>query len=152
MYYVHGEWKILVKEGYVLQWFSGCWNEEAAIKYCREFREKTAHLKGTQWAMVSFFDDWELGVPEIEPHIIEHCALFKDNGCIKDCHVYAATAVKSMQLENIVPHTDGNYERRVFDELKDAITWMKQCNFNIELMDFLSEADNTPYFKTNTLV
>ena len=114
MFAVHGNWQILVKDNYVLQWFSGCWNEEAAIQYSQEFQDKTQHLKGTQWAIISFFDNWELGVPEIESHLIEHCQRFKDNGCIKDCHIYSPSALKSMQLENIVPQSEGTYERRVF--------------------------------------
>jgi hypothetical protein len=142
MFLVHGGWEILVKDNYVLQWFSGCWNEEAAIKYCREFQEKTAPLKGTQWAIMSFFDDWELGVPEIEPHVIEHCRLFKENGCIKDSHVYTITAAKNMQLEGMVPHTEGNYERRVFSDVTDAIAWMKTCDFNIEAKDFITNIVN----------
>lgn len=138
MFLAHGDWKILVKDNYVLQWFSGCWNEEAAIQYCREFSEKTEQLKGTQWAIFSFFDDWELGVPEIEPHVIEHCRLFKENGCIKDCHVYTRTAAKSMQLEKMIPQTEGNYERRVFGETSAAVAWMKSCHFAVVVDDFLT--------------
>lgn len=138
MFPVHGDWKILVRDNYVLQWFRGCWNEEAAIQYSKEFQDKTAHLKGTQWAICSFFNEWELGVPGIEPHIIEHCQRFKDNGCIRDCHIYTPEASKRMQLEKIVPQSEGNYERRVFDDVDEAITWMKSCNFTIESREFVA--------------
>ncbi|MGB1264018.1 MAG: hypothetical protein ACPG52_14000 [Cognaticolwellia sp.] len=137
MFSAHGKWKIEVKNNYVLQWFSGCWNEEAAIQYSQEFQEKTAHLAGTQWAIFSFFDDWELGVPEIEPHLIAHCQRFKDNGCVRDCHVYTPEASKRMQLENIVPQTEGNYQRQVFDNEADAIAWMNSGNFVVDTNDFL---------------
>jgi hypothetical protein len=147
MFAVHGEWKCLVKKNYVLQWFSGCWNEEAAIEYCQEFRAKTEHLKGTEWAIVSFFDEWELGVPEIEPHLIEHCQRFKDNGCIKDCHIYTPSVWKSMQLESIVPQSEGNYERQVFTEAAKAVEWMEECHFNVEIDDFITKLPTT-----NTLV
>ena len=138
MFSVHGDWRILVKDNYVLQWFSGCWNEEAAIKYSQEFLDKTKHLNGTQWAIFSFFDDFELGVPEMESHLIEHCQRFQDNGCIKDCHIYTPSAWKSMQLENIVPQSEGAYERRVFVERVEAISWMKTCGFSINTSEFLS--------------
>jgi hypothetical protein len=137
MFSVHGDWLIVVKDNYVLQWFSGCWNEEAAIQYSQEFLEKTEHLNKTQWAIFSFFDEWELGVPEIESHIIEHCQRFKDNGCIKDCHIYTPSVWKSMQLENIVPQSEGTYERRVFVERSEAISWMKTCGFSIEINAFI---------------
>lgn len=137
MFSVHGDWRILVQNNYVLQWFSGCWNEEAAIQYCQEFQEKTEHLKGTEWAIISFFDDFELGVPEMEPHLVEHCQLFKANGCIKDCHIYTPAALKGMQLENIVPQSEEDYERQVFAKADEAITWMKSCHFTIDISEFL---------------
>jgi len=137
MFPVHGDWKILVTQNYVLQWFSGCWNEEAAIQYTQEYKEKTQHLKGSKWAMLSIFEDWELGVPEIEPHIVEHCQRFKDIGCIKDCHVYTPSAAKEMQLESLIPHTEGHYERQVFTNIDDALAWLKQCEFSIDIKPFL---------------
>lgn len=138
MFTVHGQWKILASDNYVLQWFSGCWNEEAAKQYTLEYREKTEHLIGKQWAMLSIFEEWELGVPEIEPYIFEHCQRFKDIGCIKDCHVYSPSATKEMQLEHLVPQTEGNYERQVFSHIDDAVSWLKHHHFNIDLTDFLA--------------
>ena len=43
-----------------------------------------------------------------------------------------------MQLENIVPQSEGNYERQVFSNEADAIAWMKSCNFTIDTRDFLN--------------
>ena len=73
----------------------------------------------------------------MESHLIEHCQQFKVNGCIKDCHIYSPSAWKSMQLENIVPQSEGEYERRVFVEESEAIAWMKSCDFSIVKNDFL---------------
>ncbi len=139
MFSVHGQWKITAGDYFVLQWFEGCWNEEAAIQYTEEYRKKTAHLEGKKWAMLSIFEDWELAVPEIEPYIAKHCQRFKDIGCIKDCHVYTPSATKAMQLEQLVPHTEGNYERQVFSHIDDAIAWLKSYNFNIEINKFLED-------------
>ena len=138
MFPVHGDWKIFTSDTYVLQWFSGCWNEEAAIMYSEEFRQKTLHLAGTKWALLSIFDEWELGVPEIIPHIEKHCQRFKDIGCIKDCHVYTPSAAKEMQLEQMVPQTEGSYERQVFTNLDDAVTWLKVNGFKIKTTEFLN--------------
>ena len=46
-----------------------------------------------------------------------------------------------MQLEKMVPHTEGNYERRVFCGQYDAIAWMKACHFIIEVEDFLEDVN-----------
>jgi 16S rRNA U1498 N3-methylase RsmE len=86
---IHGQWKLEVNNKVLLQWFEGSWNEEAIIAYMRGFKEIAQPLISGEWAILSIFDAWELGVPDIEPHIIEHCQWFKDNGCIKDCHVYS---------------------------------------------------------------
>jgi len=137
MFPVHGDWRIYATDTYVLQWFSGCWNEEAAIQYVKEYRDKTAHLEGTQWAMLSIFEEWELGVPEIGPHIEIHCQRFKDIGCIKDCHVYSPSAAKEMQLEQLIPQTEGNYERRVFTCTDAAVSWLNTCGFNLAINDFI---------------
>jgi len=139
MFPIHGNWRIYVTDTYVLQWFSGSWNEEAAIDYVKEYREKTAHLAGKKWVMLSIFDEWELGVPEIIPHVEKHCQRFKDIGCIKDCHVYSPSAVKEMQLEQMIPQTEGQYERRVFAHIDDAVLWLKTCGFQVEVDGFINQ-------------
>lgn len=138
MFPIHGDWRIFATDIYVLQWFSGCWNEEAAIAYVKEYQDKTAHLEGKEWAMLSIFEEWELGVPEIIPHVEQHCQRFKDIGCIKDCHVYSPSATKEMQLEQLIPHTEGNYERQVFTNTDDAITWLKKCGFELKIDEFIN--------------
>ena len=132
MFHIHGEWKIEVHDNIVIQWFSGCWNEEAAIAYVKEFQAKTTPLKGTNWAIISLFEDWELGVPEIEKHIETHCEWFKANGCIKDCHIYSPSAAKEMQLERLIPHTDAFYERQVFTHNEDAVSWLASHGFFVD--------------------
>ena len=138
MFPIHGDWLIFATDTYVLQWFGGCWNEEAAIAYVKEYQDKTAHLEGKEWAMLSVFDEWELGVPEIIPHAEKHAQRFKDIGCIKDCHVYSPSAAKEMQLEQLVPQTEGSYERQVFTNINDAVAWLKTGGFHIEINDFIN--------------
>jgi hypothetical protein len=134
---IHGQWKLEVNNKVLLQWFEGSWNEEAIIAYMREFKEIAQPLISGEWAILSIFEAWELGVPDIEPHIIEHCQWFKDNGCIKDCHVYSPSAVKKMLLEKLVPHTEENYERLVFSNINEATNWLKKCGFELHNSDFL---------------
>ena len=131
MFDIHGDWRIEVHGDIIVQWFSGCWNEEAIIAYVQEFQAKATPLKGKEWAIVSLFEDWELGVPEIDKHIEAHCEWFKNNGCIKDCHIYTTSAVKEMQLERLIPHTDAFYERRVFINNEDAANWLTSNGFYI---------------------
>jgi hypothetical protein len=136
MFEVHGKWKIEVQNNCVLQWFTGSWNEEAVIKYAQEFLDKTASLNGTEWAIISFFDNWELGTPDIEPHVVKHCQQFIKNGCIKDCHVYTPSVIKNMQLEQMIPITQSNYERLVFGDVQKALNWLASHQFYVDMSTF----------------
>ncbi|MFT5675970.1 MAG: hypothetical protein ACI808_001906 [Paraglaciecola sp.] len=129
MFRIHGDWKIEVCGSVVVQWFSGAWNEEAIISYVKEFRSKATPLVDKEWAILSIFEDWELGVPAIARHVEEHCEWFKANGCIKDCHVYTPNAPKEMQLESLIPQTDEYYERQVFTNTEEAVAWLASCGF-----------------------
>lgn len=134
---IHGRWKIKVTDKVLMQWFADSWNEEAIIAYIKEFKAAAAPLMGSDWAIISIFEQWELGVPEIEQHVVEHCEWFKAQGCIKDCHVYRPSAVKEMQLEKMIPHTQLGYERAVFDNLNDAINWLDAEGFSLNYDQFL---------------
>lgn len=139
MFVAHGEWKIVVKSNCVLQWFSGCWNEEAAIDYSQEFLEKTQILARKPWAIVSFLDDWDLATPEVEIHIKEHTERLKHFGCVKHCQIYTPSVVKSIQLNNMCAKSIGSYERKSFEEVASAIAWLKLNSFEVDLTDFLAE-------------
>ena len=139
MHAIHGRWKIEVNNNVLMQWFADSWNEEAIIEYIKEFRERAKPLIGKQWAIISIFDDWELGVPAIEGHVKTHCEWFIKQGCIKDCHVYSNDAAKRMQLEKMIPLKEPNYERRVFTHIDDAVTWLASEHFVLSDNSFLIE-------------
>jgi hypothetical protein len=132
MFSIHGDWKIEVYDSVVVQRFSGCWNEEAIIAYVKEFRTKVTPLIDKDWAILSIFEDWEFGVPEIDKHVEEHCNWFKANGCVKDCHIYTLSAAKEMQLERLIPQTDESYERQVFTHSEEAIKWLGNYGFIVD--------------------
>lgn len=136
---LHGRWKLKVDNNVMMQWFADSWNEEAVIAYVNDFREKVQPLIGSKWAIISIFEEWKLGVPAIEKHVIEHCEWFKQNGCIKDCHIYSPDAAKEMQLEKMISHTEPGYERRVFTCINDALDWLAYEGFIISDNSFLHE-------------
>jgi len=138
---IHGRWKIKVVGNVVMQWFADSWNEEAIVAYIKEFRAAVVPLINSQWAIISVFEQWELGVPEIEQHVIEHCNWFKQHGCIKDCHVYSPHSLKKMQLEKMIAHSEQGYERCVFDNLNDAFAWLNREGFELTQTELLYELD-----------
>lgn len=139
---IHGRYKIEVDGQVVKMWFADAWNEEAVIAYIKDFKVTVAPLINKNWAIISIFEQWELGVPEMEHHIVELCRWFKENGCTKDCHVYSPNIFKKMQLENIIPTTDATYERCVFENVDEAINWLGTHGFTISQPQFLY--DNGP--------
>ena len=137
----HGRWKIKVADKLVMQWFADSWNEEAVIAYVKEFKAAATPLIDGEWAIISIFEHWELGIPEIEHHVTELCEWFKQNGCIKDCHVYSSNTLKSLQLEKMVPHTENGYERCVFNNVNEAIIWLDMQGFTVTEPQFLYDID-----------
>jgi len=138
---VHGRWKIKVADKVVMQWFADSWNEEAVISYIKEFKAAVTPLIDGEWAIISVFEQWQLGVPEIEHHVTELCQWFKQHGCIKDCHVYSRNTLKKMQLEKMIPLTEVGYERCVFNTINEAITWMEAQGFTVSQAQFLYDID-----------
>lgn len=141
MFKVHGDWKIKVCGHVVVPCFSDGWNEEAIIAYIKDFRTKATPLIGKEQAILSIFEDWELGVPEITKHVEEHCRWFRINGCIKDCHVCTTNATKEMHLERLIPYIDAFYERQVFTKSQMAVKWLASCGFVIESSNIISNIE-----------
>lgn len=139
MFSIHGEWKIEVNNNVLVQTFSGSWNEEAVLAYIREFREKALPLTKGNWAILSIFEYWELGIPDIEKHVVEHCQWFIDNGCRRDCHVYSVSEAKKMQLDKMIPLNDRLYQRMVFTDIDTAIHWLESSNFNVSNSSFIQK-------------
>jgi hypothetical protein len=142
MYKIHGDWKIEVCGNVLVQCFFGAWNEEAAIAYVKDFRVKAMPLIEKDWAMLSIFENWELGVPEITKHIEEHCNWFKTHRCVKDCHVYSPNAIKEMQLEELVPKSDEFYERQVFANTQQAIAWLASYGYSINNSNIINQSSH----------
>jgi len=139
---IHGRWKIEVSNQVVMQWFADSWNEEAIIAYVKDFQSNAKPLSGSRWAIISVLEDWQLGVPAIESHVVEHCRWFLANGCVRDCHVYTPDALKKMQLEKMIPHSEGNYTRCIFTSIEEAIQWLEEEGFSIANPQFLYDLNH----------
>ena len=135
----HGRSKIKVVNNVLIQWFADSWNEEAIIEHIKKFKVAAKPLTSGEWAIISIFDQWELGIPAIEPHVTEACVWFKQHGCIRDCHVYKSNSTKKVQLEKMISSSEGDYQRQVFSNLSDAIAWLETQGFPIKDTKLLEE-------------
>ncbi|MGJ8679030.1 hypothetical protein [Paraglaciecola sp.] len=108
------------------------WNEEGMLAYIREFRKTVKPLIGGKWAILSIFEEWELGHPDMDKHVIKHCEWFIKNGCVRDCHIYSSGVLKSVQLEKTAPIQKGDYLRQVFPDMPEALAWLEAEGFPID--------------------
>jgi hypothetical protein len=56
---IHSRLKIKVTDKVLMHFFADSWNEEAIIAYVKGFKAAAAHLVGSDWAMISIFEQWE---------------------------------------------------------------------------------------------
>ena len=61
------KFQIWCEQRVVLAVVSGSWDWITAEQYSTEFKKVAAQLLDSQWAHIVYLDQWELGVPEIEP-------------------------------------------------------------------------------------
>ena len=127
----HGKWDIKLVGNVVVQRMYESWNEEGMLAYINDFRQTVEPLIDTKWAILSIFEEWELGHPDMDKHVVKHCEWFIKNGCIRDCHVYSSGILKSAQLEKTAPVKQGDYLRRVFPCVPEAVTWLENEGFSI---------------------
>jgi hypothetical protein len=134
MFKPHGWWEYEINQRVLIQRFYDSWNEEGIIDYAQKFQQVVAPLVASKqpWAILSLFDRWELGTPEIEPHVAKHCAWFIEHGVSHDCHVYPRSIIKQDQLDRMIPYTAPGYERRVFNTVDLAIHWLASNQFALD--------------------
>lgn len=135
----HGRSQIKVVNNVLIQWFADSWNEEGIVEHIKKFKAAAKPLTCGEWAIISIFDQWELGIPAIEAHVSETCEWFKQHGCIRDCHVYQPDSSKKVQLEKMISSSKGRYERQVFSNLSEAIAWLETQGFPMNDTGLLTE-------------
>lgn len=132
---IHGRWDISVNNLTLIMNISDSWNEEAAIKFSKELKEKAMPLTNGKWSIISIMDKWELATPDCQKHIIELSQWLVDHGCVRECHVFEGSALKQMIIENYkAENFDQNaLIRRSFIDVKDAVSWLNSSGFTVEL-------------------
>lgn len=124
----HGKFTIWTDKSTVFAELLGSWNEESALQFELEFK-KIASTMPEQWGHLAYLDDWELCVPEMF-NIIERLVTWCiDNGLIRAANIYQPSSIKSGVMNRMVVQQQGNFERAVFDNAQDAVTWLTEEGF-----------------------
>lgn len=124
----------------ILALVNGSWDRRTAEEYASEFKNLAAQLMDSQWAHIVYLDQWELGVPEIEPIIrdlVQWCITHKLRFAAQ---VYCPHMVKRYQLERMIVERTDIFERRVYPTQHEAFQWLASEGFYMETQDFQQKA------------
>ena len=126
------KFRLWCEQRVVLAVANGSWNRFTAEDYAKEFKAVAKPLIGSDWAHIVYLDNWELGVPEIEPIITELVGWCLDNGLRYTAQVYCPNMVKRYQLDKMISDNSNRFEKRVYPNELQAIAWMASVGFNID--------------------
>lgn len=134
------KFQIWCEQKVVLAVVSGSWDWITAEQYSTEFKKVAAQLLDSQWAHVVYLDQWELGVPEIEPIIRELVDWCIANNLRFAAQVYCPHMVKKYQLERMIVDSTEVFERRVYPTQHEAFQWLASEGFDMHTQDFQQKA------------
>ena len=127
----HGDFQIWCKNNVVYANASDSWNEETAKEFNRIFQHTVKTNGAEKWAHIVFLNDWDLGVPEIEPIIIELTQWCIANGMTHAAQVFSRSMIKKYQLDKMVSEKIGDFERRQFGDEEEAYLWLREQGYDI---------------------
>ncbi|MCC5827451.1 hypothetical protein [Alkalimonas sp.] len=110
----------------------GGWNRLTAEDYSSQFKCMASQLIGQPWAHIVYLDDWELGVPEIEPVIQELVHWCLQHQLRYVAQVYCPSMIKKYQLDKMICDTRPGFEKRVYPQEHDAFAWLASVGFTTE--------------------
>ncbi len=137
----HGTFKLWAGSNILYAKISGAWNEATAQRFSKEFQVLVRHKMPSQWAHVVFLDNWELGVPAIEPiiqNLVDWCI---QHGLQRSAQVFSQSMMKKYQLDKMVTEQKGHFMSKQFRTLEAARDWLKESDFVI-VPDELHPAQN----------
>ena len=113
----------------ILARLSGGWSRFTAEDYASEFKALAAPLAGADWAHIVYLDNWQLGVPEIEPIVQQLVQWCINNGLRCAAQIYCPNMIKQYQLNKMVSDSAGRFEKRVYPNEQAAFAWLASVGF-----------------------
>lgn len=113
----------------ILASISGGWSHFTAEDYASEFKALAAPLAAGDWAHIVYLDNWQLGVPEIEPIVQQLVQWCISNNLRYAAQVYCPNMIKQYQLNKMISDSVGHFERRVYPNEQDAFAWLASRGF-----------------------
>ncbi|MEO3678430.1 hypothetical protein [Rheinheimera fenheensis] len=126
------KFRIWREQRVILASVNGSWNRFTAEDYAQEFKVLAKPLAGTDWAHIVYLDNWQLGVPEIEPVITELVNWCLANGLRYAAQVYCPNMIKRYQLDKMIVEHTATFERRVYPDEQQALAWLSSEGFTVD--------------------
>lgn len=116
----------------ILAIVTGSWNRFTAEDYAQEFKKQAKPLSGSDWAHIVYLDNWQLGVPEIEPVVADLVSWCLANGLRYAAQVYCPNMIKRYQLDKMIVEHAAQFERRVYPDEQQALAWLSSLGFTVD--------------------
>jgi len=131
---VHGSWNIYVQHQTVVIHTAGAWNGKAMEQFCVECKLAVQPLidKAKPWSSLVLLDDYELGVPDIEPLLRSLLDWLTDNGLTHEAAVFNGGFARTEQMARNLPQGKLDYQRQNFGSVTLAVEWLQQQGFCLE--------------------
>jgi hypothetical protein len=127
----HGEFDLSLQGNIIVARLHGSWNEEAAEAFEHEFIKLASQLIDKPWGHLVYFDDWDLGVPEINPIIERLVTWCIQNNLKRAAQIYGASLVKKHFIDIMIVEQFGEFQRQAFIEETLAVEWLASGGFTL---------------------
>ena len=134
------DFKIWRENNVLVAIICGSWSKLSAQDFANEFKQAAAPLTGQPWAHIVYMDDWNLGVPEIEPVVQELVTWCINNNLRYAAQVHCPNMVKRYQIDRMVIEKSDGFERRIFPEQQPAFAWLASLGFHTKHTKFSHQA------------
>ncbi|MEE2002822.1 hypothetical protein QWY20_15280 [Alkalimonas sp. MEB108] len=110
----------------------GSWNRLTAEDFSTQFKAEAAPLCNQPWAHIVYLDDWQLGVPEMEPVIQDLVGWCIQHQLRYVAQVYCPSMIKKYQLDKMIRDSSPGFEKRVYPSEQEAFAWLVSVGFGTD--------------------
>jgi hypothetical protein len=129
--YEHGGFKLWADNNVVYAKVHGAWNDFTALRFSNEFKALAKQDMPEKWAHIVCLDDWELGIPEIEPIIQELVEWCIANGMTCVAQIFSKNMIIKYQIDKMVLERIGNFSKKQFSDKESAICWVIEQGYEV---------------------
>jgi hypothetical protein len=125
----HGVFDLFTEGSLIFAVIRNSWSEGKANAYSTALKKLVEKTQPGDWGLLVFLDDWELGVPEIEPIIAELSYWCIEHGVTHTAQVYSKSMIKKYQLSKMISENIGEMQLSQFSQIDDAVQWLTAEGF-----------------------